>query len=431
VNGLAMPGGDPVILEQLAAQLEAAAAGAGNLGGTTRQVAASVRSGANWTGDAADAYTSFTGNLGQGVAAVEAPLARMASAVRAYAGYLRAAQQTVAAYASAADAAQVSGNDAGYVSLAAVARQYALTAVADWQAAGDQAASVVNAASGQLGDVFGQQGPVLSWPGRQSAPLTNLAGVPALGEFIGPEILKTPPGDPGPLILKTPPGDLGPQVLITLPGDMGPEILITPPGYSGPLILKTPPAESGPVVNYEQDPNPELPPGYTSSPGLLGDPYNPSAVSLRSELWRQWVVNENAKAAQNVIRMGQGPREITRIDRPDPNVPGSQWHAQGPGRGSPGLNMDGTPHDGDPELVRAGPGLAAAVWVECMTRIAVDEHYLRAFDDVLAENQIADPAVFLDVDWYDASLSILTTASLATCQACRSLRPIGYSSGVS
>jgi uncharacterized protein YukE len=343
-----MPGGNPTILEQLAARLEAAAAGIGNLGGDTRRVAASVRSGANWTGDAADAYTSFTGNLGQGVAAVEAPLSRMASAVRTYAGYLRAAQQTVAAYASAADAAQVSGNDAGYVSVAEAARQYAVTAVADWQGAGDQAAAVVNAASEQLGDVFSQHGPVLSWLGRQSRPLATLAGVPALGEAVGPEILKTPPGDLGPLILKTPPGDLGPEILITLPGDMGSEILITPPGYTGPLILKTPPTESGPVVNYEQDPNPELRPGYTSSPGLLGDPYNPTAVNLRSELWRQWVANENAKAAQNIIRMGQGPREVTRIDRPDPNVPGSQWHAQGPGRGSAGLNMDGTAHDGDP-----------------------------------------------------------------------------------
>jgi hypothetical protein len=46
--------------------------------------------------------------------------------------------------------------------------------------------------------------------------------------------------------------------------------------------------------------------------------------------------------------------------------------------------------------------MVAAVWVERMTRLAVDENYLRAFNHVLAEDQIADPAVFLDVDWYDA-----------------------------
>jgi uncharacterized protein YukE len=349
VNGLAMPGGDPAVLELLATQLEAAAAHVANLGGSTHQVMTSIQSGAGWTGDAADAYTSFTGNLGLGATATEEPLSRIASAVRGYAGYLRTAQQKVATYASAADAAQVSGNDAGYVGLAETARQDALAAVAAWQGAADHTATVVGAASGQLADVFGRQGPVLSWLSRQPVPSDTLAGIPMLGNAVSPEILKTPPGSLGPLTLKTPPGDLGPQILITAPGDTGPEILITPPADFGPQILKTPPGEVGPLVNYgEQDPNPELPPGYTPSPGLLGDPYNPSAVNLRGELWRQWVTDENARAAQRLIRVGQGPREISRIDRPDPNVPGSQWHAQGRGVGSPGLNVDGTAHDGDP-----------------------------------------------------------------------------------
>lgn len=347
--GLAMPGGDPAVLEQLATRLEAAAAGIANLGGSTRQVTTSIRSRAGWTGDAADAYTSFTGNLGLGAAVTEEPLSRIASAVRGYAEYLRTAQQKIAIYTSAADTAQVSGNDAGYVSLAKNARQDALAAVADWQAAADHTAAVVGAASGQLAEVFGRQAPVLSWLSRQPVPSDTLASVPMLGNAVGPEILKTPAGSIGTLILKTPPGDLGPQILITPPGDVGPEILITEPADLGPQILKTPPGEVAPLVNYgEEDPNPELPPGYTPSPGLLGDPYNPTAVNLRSELWRQWVSNENAKAAQKIVRVGQGPREISRIDRPDPNVPGSQWHAQGRGVGSPGLNMDGTLHDGDP-----------------------------------------------------------------------------------
>lgn len=350
MNGLAMPGGDPAVLEALATRLDAAAAGIANLGGSTGQVTTSIRSGASWTGDAADAYTSFTGNLGLGATATEEPLSRIASVVRGYAGYLRTAQQKVATYASAAEVAQVSGNDAGYAGLAEAARQDAIAAVADWQAAADHTATVVGAASGQLADVFGSQGPVPSWLSHQPAPTDALAGMPMLGNAAGPEILKTPLGSLGPLILKTPPGDLGPEILITPPSDLGPEILLTPPGDFGPQILKTPPSEAGPLVNYgEQDPNPELPPGHTSSPGLLGDPYNPSAVNLRSELWRQWVTNENARAAQRLVRMRQGPREITRIDRPDPNVPGSQWHAQGRGVGSPGLNVDGTPHDGDPQ----------------------------------------------------------------------------------
>jgi uncharacterized protein YukE len=345
-----MPGGDPDVLEQLASQLETAAAGAASLGADTHQVTSSIRSGADWTGDAADAYTAFTGNLGQGAASAEDPMSRIALAVREYAGNLRTAQQKVAAYNSATETAQVSGNDAAYVSVAEAAGQQAVVAVSDWQATGDRTAAEVNAATGQLAEVFGQQGPVLSWLGRQSVPGDTLAGMPKLGDPVGPEILKTPPGDQGPLILKTPPGDLGPEILITTPGDFGPLILKTPPGYLGPEILKTPPGDLGPFISYSENenPNPELPPGYTSSPGLLGDPYNPATVAQRNALWRQWAINENAKTAQRIIDSDGGPREITRIDAPEESVPGSQWHAQGRGRGSPGLNIDGTPHDGDP-----------------------------------------------------------------------------------
>lgn len=35
-----------------------------------------------------------------------------------------------------------------------------------------------------------------------------------------------------------------------------------------------------------------------------------------------------------------------------------------------------------------------------MTRITVEDRYLQAFENVLAEEGIADPRVFLDVDWY-------------------------------
>ena len=297
-----MPGGDPDVLEQLASRLETAAAGAASLGADTHQVTSSIRSGADWTGDAADAYTAFSGNLGQGAASAEDPMSRIALAVREYAGNLRAAQQKVAAYNSAAETAQVSGNDAAYVSVAEATGQQAAAAVSDWQAAGDRTAAEVNAATGQLAEVFGRQGPVLSWLGRQPEPGDTLAGMPKPGDPVGPEILKTPPGDLGPFV-----------------------------SYS-----------------ENENPNPELPPGYTSSPGLLGDPYNPAAVAQRNELWRQWVINTNARSARNAVRSRKGPGEIARIDPPRESVPGSQWHAQGPGEGSPGLNIDGTPHDGDP-----------------------------------------------------------------------------------
>jgi uncharacterized protein YukE len=250
VSGVIMPGGDPGLLEQLAARLQAIAEANGDLGASTRQVTASIRSGAEWAGDAADAYTAFAGNLAQGVDAIQPPLSRIASAVRDYAGSLRAAQDRVASYASAAEAAQVSGNDSGYLRLADDAQQAAESAISAWQAVGDRAAADVTAAAGQLGGVFGSHGPVQSWLASHPANWDTLAGFPGLGEPVAPEILTTPPGDLGPEVLKTPPGDLGPEILITPPGDPGPEILLTPPGDPGPQILKTPPGQPGPLINY-------------------------------------------------------------------------------------------------------------------------------------------------------------------------------------
>lgn len=233
-----MPGGDPEALELMAARLEVAAAGVADLGNSTRQVTGSIRSGADWTGDAADGFTAFTGDLSRGAVAVQAPLSRIALAVRDYAGYLRTAQQQVTAYQSAALAAQLSGDDTGYLGVAQSAGQQAESAIAAWQAAGDRAAAEVSATTGQLGGVFGSQGPVQSWLGRQPAQWDTLAGLPGLGGPVAPQILGTPPGDPGPQILKTP------------PGNFGPEILITPPGDPGPTILGTPPAPLWPLINY-------------------------------------------------------------------------------------------------------------------------------------------------------------------------------------
>jgi uncharacterized protein YukE len=245
-----MPGGDPGFLEQLASQLQAIAEGTGDLGAGTRQVAASIRSDAEWTGDAADAYSAFTGSLAQGVGAAQAPLSRIALAVRDYAGSLRTAQQKAFAYAEAAEAAQVSGNDSAYVSVANSAGLEAEAAVSAWRAAGDRAAAEIASAAGQLGSVFPSQGPVQSWFSRQPVDWDTLAGFPELGEPTGPQILKTPPGELSLQILKTPPGELGPEILITPPGDLGPEILLTPPADLGPQILKTPPGELRPLINY-------------------------------------------------------------------------------------------------------------------------------------------------------------------------------------
>ncbi|WP_322763294.1 RHS repeat-associated core domain-containing protein [Frankia sp. Cr2] len=59
-----------------------------------------------------------------------------------------------------------------------------------------------------------------------------------------------------------------------------------------------------------------------------------------------------ARLARGKVRRGQGPDEIDRIDPPNTSVTGSQWHAQRRGKGSPGLNQDGSLHDGDPQFSR-------------------------------------------------------------------------------
>ena len=52
------------------------------------------------------------------------------------------------------------------------------------------------------------------------------------------------------------------------------------------------------------------------------------------------------KDAQKKVRRGQGPREIVRIDAPESNIPGSQWHAHGTNGGA--INLNGSIHDSDP-----------------------------------------------------------------------------------
>jgi uncharacterized protein YukE len=178
-----MPAGDPAALEQLAAALEAAAAGAGNLAAATGQVTADVRDRADWTGDAADAYSSFTANLTTGVGATRSPLTLIASAVRDYAGCLRVAQEKVTAYSGACRAAEASKSPADVTAASAAGRDAQL-AVASQQAAGDQAAQQVSAATRQLADPFGPDGPVRSWIERIHAPWDSLAGDAAVARFL-------------------------------------------------------------------------------------------------------------------------------------------------------------------------------------------------------------------------------------------------------
>jgi uncharacterized protein YukE len=337
VIGIAMPGGEPGILEQLAARLEAIAQGTAELGASTRQVTASIRSDAAWTGDAADAYTAFTGNLAQGVAAAPAPLSKIALAVRDYAGCLRTAQKEVAVYTSAAAAAELSGNDSGYLSAARMAAQTAQDAVAAWQAAGDRAAVDVSAAVSQLGDLFGSQSPVASWLARQPVRWDTLAGFSGLGDPAGSQILKTPGWELGPQILKTPGAELGPEILIMPPAELGPEILLTPPGELGPEILQTPPADLRPLINYDSPASETGEPSTWPSAGHADQlpqggefPYEPPAGSNGQPL--------------NLGR-GQGFRDASgnlwQWARPNVQHGGPHWDVQKKGGGYVNVSPNG------------------------------------------------------------------------------------------
>jgi hypothetical protein len=180
---LSMPAGDPAALERLAAQLDAAAAGADGLASRTSQTAADIRTSANWTGTAADGYTAFTGNLARGVGATQAPLTRIAGAVRGYAGYLRTAQEKVSAYSSAAQTANATQQPTD-VAAAKTAELDAQSAVAAQQTAGDYAAAEVRNATGEMENPFGPDGVVRDWIEKIHSPWDTLAGDAAIGKLM-------------------------------------------------------------------------------------------------------------------------------------------------------------------------------------------------------------------------------------------------------
>ncbi|AXB41787.1 RHS repeat-associated core domain-containing protein [Amycolatopsis albispora] len=104
------------------------------------------------------------------------------------------------------------------------------------------------------------------------------------------------------------------------------------------------------------------------------DPNDPANQQARSEAWNQLyrdaenhpdrIAEQQAAERERLVRqaasdirrdVGSVPNELRggRVDAPQGNIPGSQYHVQGAGRGTPGLNMDGTFHDGDPNWNRA------------------------------------------------------------------------------
>jgi uncharacterized protein YukE len=259
-TGLSVPG-DPGALEQLAGRLEFAGQGADSLGSNTREFTTTTLSDAEWTGDAADSFSAFGANLGEGAGAVEGPLSRIASAVRNYAGSLRTAQQQAQAYNSIAEAAQ-NDSSGSLISAAENAGQNAMDAISAMQEAGSQAAAEVTSAAGDLQDLFGN-GPVQSFmstdPGLGEIPFGGWTPGDPIPPDLGPEILDNPgapdlglgtetlppapdlglpQGDPIPPELGLPEGD-------PIPTGLGPEILGNPGGWMGPLINFNTPKQPG------------------------------------------------------------------------------------------------------------------------------------------------------------------------------------------
>jgi uncharacterized protein YukE len=93
----APPAGDPAALRGYAAELEGCADSFQDLGTATRSVTAGIRDRAQWTGDAADAYTSFCGLVAQPLGEAPARLRSIAAALRRHADVLDRAQQRVLA----------------------------------------------------------------------------------------------------------------------------------------------------------------------------------------------------------------------------------------------------------------------------------------------------------------------------------------------
>ena len=212
MNGalLPVPPGDPDALESYASALASAAEQIGALASSTVGVTAGIKSNANWTGSAAEAYSAFTGSLAQSAAGTVSHLNQIASAVRDYAGCLRTAQQEVAAYNKAAEAASClipAKQPAAFAALAGD-RAQAVAAVTAADTAGDIAAEdVQGSVTLQAVDLQRQvqlldqqarptPAPVSSGPRAEEAPpgwQQRAAALARLKEFLGGDGL---PDDP-------------------------------------------------------------------------------------------------------------------------------------------------------------------------------------------------------------------------------------------
>jgi uncharacterized protein YukE len=168
-SAFGQPAGDPGELYRLADQLAGAAGKVGDLSASTRQVTGRIRYQADWTGDAADAYTAFTTGAASGIGRAEAPLGQIAGAVRDYAASLEAAQQRVRSAAHAAELAAATGNP-GAAAVISAAGQGAADARAQLQSAASSVAARIRSAGDELGRIWGPDGAVRNWIERAVNP---------------------------------------------------------------------------------------------------------------------------------------------------------------------------------------------------------------------------------------------------------------------
>jgi uncharacterized protein YukE len=136
------PAGDPQALMTLADQLDQHANSVGNLGASTLTTTQGIQSSANWTGSAASAYGTFTGNTAHAVTGFENPLHTVATSIRTYAGVLKSAQQQVANAVTTANN-NIKANPGSAQTEISGAQKTASDAQSDVQKAGDQAASEI------------------------------------------------------------------------------------------------------------------------------------------------------------------------------------------------------------------------------------------------------------------------------------------------
>jgi hypothetical protein len=151
-----MPSGSPGQLEQLADALDQHASRVTDVAKATSTVTGLVRTDAEWTGQAADSYSQFTGEFTSRIGRVAPPLNQIAAAARTYASALRTAQQQVTAYNNIVESPEATSGQItpALLEAAYAAQNSANQACASCQAAGSQAAAQVKSATAQLTAVF-------------------------------------------------------------------------------------------------------------------------------------------------------------------------------------------------------------------------------------------------------------------------------------